>query len=155
MTTYAEMRETQQAEFNTFPIMFAFSDKQFEEGMRKLGLDPSDTDKVYTWSEVSGFYRRSDAPVLHEMLERHSREMEEAVAADPTGEGFILSMFAYELANHEYGYTRDLTGTLEALGLTEMEVNADPRLMRGLSLAIEAQRDPASKSYHIGKEKQI
>lgn len=141
MTTYAEMRAAQQAEFNTFPIMFAFSDIQFEEGMRRLGLDPSDTDKVYTWSEVNGFYRRSDAPVLHEMLERHGREMVEAVAADQTGEGFIYSMFVYELANHEYGYTGDVTDTLGALDLTADAVKADSRLMRGLQLAINAQRD--------------
>lgn len=141
MTTYAEMRAAQQAEFNTFPIMFAFSDKQFEEGMRRLGLDPSDTDKVYTWSEVSGFYRKNDAPILHEMLERHGREMAEAVATDKTGEGFIYSMFVYELANHEYGYTGDVTDTLEALDLTADAVKEDPRLMRGLQLAINAQRD--------------
>ena len=142
ISTYAELRTAHQAEIDTFPIMFAFSDKQFAEGMRALGLEPSETDKVYIWREVSGFYRKSDADALHEMLERHEREMSGAIAGDATGGGFIFSMFVYELANHEYGYTLDVTDTLESLGLTMDEVQADPRLAHGLKLAVEAQRDP-------------
>ena len=41
-------------------------------------------------------------------------------------------MFYSELTNHEYGYTRDLTDTLEALGYTADDVNADKRLIKGL-----------------------
>jgi hypothetical protein len=50
-------------------------------------------------------------------------------------------MFNYELANHEYGYTQDLTDTLEALGLTMNEINADPRMANALKRAIAAQED--------------
>jgi hypothetical protein len=119
--------------------VFAFSDKQFEEGMRKLGLDPTDTNKVYSMPGTGGFYRRSDAHILHEMFDRHHKEMQEAIEADKTGEGFIFDMFNYELANHEYGYTGSITDTLDALGLTIDDINNNPLLARGLEKARKAQ----------------
>lgn len=139
MKNYAEMRSAQQTEMNAFPMKFAFSNEQFAEGMQELGLDVTDTDMIYSWREVGGFFRRSDAPALHSMLERHARELSEAIAGDPTGDGFIRSMFAYELANHENGYTGDLIATLDALDYTLDEINEDPRLAHGLKLAIAAQ----------------
>ena len=62
---------------------------------------------------------------------------ENAIAADTTGDGFIFDMFVYELANHEYCITYDLEDTLDALGLTPEEVNADKRLSHGLNKAIK------------------
>ena len=41
---------------------------------------------------------------------------------------FAYDMFRYELANHEYGYTYDTDDTVEALGLTYDEIDADPKL---------------------------
>lgn len=61
--------------------------------------------------------------------------MEEAIAGDKTGEGFIYQMFLYELNNHEYGYTGDTEEALDALGYTAEEVVADDRLNRGITLA--------------------
>ncbi len=139
MNAYAELRTRQQKEFNAFPMKYAFNQKQFERGMKELGLEPTDTDKIYK-SPGGGFYRKTDAPALHEMIERFDREMQEAIAADPTGEGFILDMFDYELSNHEYWYTMDITETVESIGLTMDEINADERLHKGLILAIERGR---------------
>lgn len=48
MNAYKVLKEKRQQEVNSFPIAFAFSDQQFDEGMRKLGLNPTDTDKVYS-----------------------------------------------------------------------------------------------------------
>jgi hypothetical protein len=124
-----------QEEVNNFPMFFAFNNKQFDEGMRELGLDPKDTDKIYRLGSTGGYYRKTDAPALREMFERHSKEMEDAVKADTTGEGFIYDMFIYELANHEYCITYDLEPTLDALGLTLDEVNENPALLAGLKKA--------------------
>lgn len=90
-------------------------------------------------SGTGGFYRRSDADKLREMLDRHEREMSEAISQDTTGNGFIFDMFDYELANHEYTYTGSLTDTLEALDLTLDAVNANPALRHGLKKAREGQ----------------
>lgn len=135
MNRYAELKRCQQAEFSAFPMQFAFSDRQFAEGMAALGLGPTDTDKIYK-APGGGFYRREDSPRLEEMMERFDRELAEAIAADETGEGFIYEMFLYELDNHEYGYTRDTEETLDALGYTAKQVLGDPRLKRGIEKAV-------------------
>lgn len=139
MITYRELRQKHQREVNDFPFMFAFNDKQFEDGMKKLGLDQSDTDKIYRYGNTGGFYRREDAPGLREMGDRHEREMDDAMNADPTGEGFIKEMFSYELSNHEYVITGDVTDALDALGFSMDDVLKDQRLVHGLELARKAQ----------------
>ena len=48
MESYRELRDRQQKEFNELPLGFSFSDKQFDEMMKKWGLDPEkDLDKIY------------------------------------------------------------------------------------------------------------
>ena len=136
MNSYYELKQKQQKEFNDFPIAFAFSEEQFNEGMRKLGLKPTDTDKVYKIG-FNGFIRKTDSAAFAEMTKRHGLEMEQAIAGDETGDGFIYDMFRYELDNHEFGYTWELEPTLEALGLTMEEIEADARLKHGLEKAIK------------------
>ena len=134
MNRYAELKQRQQAEFDAFPMQFAFSQKQFAEGMAALGLSPTDTDKIYK-APGGGFYRREDGPHLEAMMERFDRELAEAIAGDKTGNGFIYEMFLYELDTHEYGYTMDTEETLCALGYTAKQILGDPRLKRGIEKA--------------------
>lgn len=136
MNKYSELKNKHEKEVNAFPMFFAFSQKQFEEGMAKFGLKPDETDKIYKLGSTGGFYLRSDSKKLVEMFTRHERELKEAIAADETGDGFIYDMFNYELGNHEYCITWDLEPTLDCLGLTLEEVKADARLYHGLSKAI-------------------
>lgn len=131
MNQYQALKEKQQAEVEAFPMFFAFNRKQFEEGMRSLGLKPTDTAKIYKLGNTGGFYRKSDSSAFHDMFTRQAKEREEAIAADPTGDGYIFEMFDYELANHEYNYTHDPEPTLRSLGLTMEMVKADPRLLHG------------------------
>lgn len=140
MNKYRELKARHEKMMNEFPMFFAFSNKQFEEGMAKLGLNPDETDKIYKLGGTGGFYRKSDSDKLKEMFATFDREMKEAIAADETGEGFIYDMFNYELANHEYCITWDLEPTLDALGLTIEEINADERLLKGLKKAIKNNR---------------
>ncbi len=136
---YLEIKRRHQQEIDDFPMAFAFSREQFKEGMASLGLTPDDTDKIFKLGDTGGFYRRTDAPALRALFDRHEREMSGAIAADETGEGFVFEMFDYELANHEYCITGDVSDTLEALGLTREKVNTDPRLKHGLAKARNAQ----------------
>lgn len=46
MNQYAASRQRQQEESDSFPMRFAFSDRQPAEGMAELGLEPTDTDKI-------------------------------------------------------------------------------------------------------------
>lgn len=135
MNKYRTLRDRQQKEFNEFPMFFAFNDQQFDEGMRKLGLKPTDTDKIYRIDYTGGFYRRSDAKAFRDLIDRHAQEMEEALKNDVDGTGFIYDMFLYELGNHEYCITYDLEPTLDACGLSVDDVNNNPALLAGLKKA--------------------
>lgn len=132
MNKYTELKSKHQAEVNAFPMFFAFSDKQFEEGMAKFGLTITDTDKIYKLGSTGGFYLRSDSQKLKDMFERHAKEMDDAIKND---DQFVYEMFLYELANHEYCITYDFEPTLDACGLTEDEVAKDWRLLKLLKKA--------------------
>ena len=87
-------------------------------------MTPSDIDKIL--SIGSGVYiRKTDSAAFTEMMARHAAEHQQAIDGDITGDGYIYQMFAYELANHEYGYTYDLDDTLEAAGVTLEEVQLE------------------------------
>ena len=132
---YQILKDRQHKEFNAFPMGAAFSQQQFAEMMAKWGLLPTDTDKIL---HIGGgcYIRKTDREAFHELVDRLDREKQEAIAADKTGDGIIKDMFLYELANHEYCITYDLDDTLDALGLTVDEINADPRLLHGLEKAL-------------------
>ena len=136
---YHAMKEKHQAEVNTFPIYFAFNKEQFSKVMSKLGLAPEDTSKIIAVGDTGGFIRKTDVATFHEMLIRHARELTDAIAADKTGEGFILDMFRYELANHEFSYTGEIDDTLDALGLTPQDFDQNPALRHGLQKACGEQ----------------
>jgi len=145
MNAYQELKDKQDKEFAKFPIFFAFNDEQFKEGMAKLGLTLADTDKIYKFGRTGGFYLRTDSERLHNMLTGFDKELQDAIAADTTGEGFIFDMFNYELANHEYVITYDTSSSLDALGLTLEDIEKDQRLQHGLKLAKQRQREEYEK----------
>ena len=135
MNKYKQMKDRHSKEIHAFPMFFAFNDQQFAEGMKKLGLAPTDTKKIYRFGSTGGFYRKTDSEELKSMLLRHSLEMDEAIAEDTTGEGFIYDMFLYELANHEYCITMDYEDTFCSLGLTAEEIYGKTALVAGLEKA--------------------
>ena len=136
MNAYQQMNDRQQKEFDAFPIGAAFSNQQFQQMMEKWGLTVNDTDKICS---IGGgcYIRKTDKEALRDLINRLNNEKENAIAADLTGDGFIFDMFVYELANHEYCITYDLEDTLDALGLTPEEVNAEKRLSYALNKAIK------------------
>lgn len=132
---YKELKSKQQKEINDFPFIFAFTNKQLEEGMKKLGLNKDDTEKLYSLGSGT-FIRKEDSKKMDEMFNRHKQELKATINEDATGDNFIFDMFNYELANHEYCITYDVNDTLEALNLTIDDVKNDERLKYGLSKAI-------------------
>ena len=136
MNAYQEMKARQQKEFDAFPMGAAFSNQQFKDMMEKWGLTVNDTDKIIS---IGGgcYIRKTDKEALCALINRLNNEKENAIAADLTGDGFIFDMFVYELANHEYCITYDLEDTLDALGLTAEQINADKRLTHSLNKAIK------------------
>lgn len=136
MNEYYNLKQKQQKEVNEFPMFFAFSNNQFVEGMVKLGLDPSDTDKIYSIG-AGGYIRKSDSKRLSNLFDKNEAEMQKAIDEDITGLGFVYDMFLYELNNHEYGYTLDVEDTLNALDLSYDDIINNPKLSVGLNKAIE------------------
>lgn len=141
---YDKLREIQQARFDSWAykhMFFAFNQDQFREGMAKLGLDPEkDQDKIYRISG-GGYYRKEDAAALHEITEKNYNELQKAIQADRTGEGFIYEMFVSELYNHEYGYTGNTADTLDALGMDPEDIENSPALSHGLAKAAAYVRE--------------
>lgn len=133
--SYRELTNKHQKEVNEFPMFYAFSNKQFEGGMRKLNLQPDEEDKIV--SVGMGFTRKTDAPRFYFMLAQHTFEHKAHIANDKVGDGYIKQMFTAELFNHEYAYTEELEDTLAACNITADEINNNAALRNGLSLAIK------------------
>ena len=133
MNSYLALEKAQAKEWNAFPLGFAFSDKQFKEMMEKWGLRPDETDKIYSIG-AGGFVRKSDADAFHEMVERHERELKNA--REENKDDYLFNMFDYELANHEFGYTGDVTDTLDALCLTMDEIMENKAMREASNRAV-------------------
>ena len=116
-------------------MAFAFNNEQFKEGMEKLGLDVTETEKILSLSG-GAFIRKTDVGAFNAMFDRIRAEENEARKNDD----YLFQMFSYELSNHEYNYTNDLTDTLRSLGLTVEEVKASKQLGDALLKAINNSR---------------
>lgn len=135
METYLQMKERHREELESFPMMFAFSKEQFAEGMKKLGLEPTDTKKICSVGG-GGFIRKTDGDALGDLFEKFHAEEAEARKSDE----YLLQMFSYELNNHEYCYTWDVVPTLSSLGLTLEQVKANAQMNKALCLALDEVR---------------
>ena len=118
MNAYKQLKDKHQNEMDAFPLGAAFSKEQFEKMMQGWGLTVNDVDKICSLG-CGCFIRKSDKERFLEMSARFKKEMQDAIAADKTGDGFVYEMFLYELANHEYCITCDYEETFDALSLTE------------------------------------
>lgn len=135
---YLELKKKHQDMVNNFPTFYAFSNKQFEEGMEKMGLKMNETDKICSVG-MGGYILKTDVQAFNDMFKQIDEGMKSAINHPETGEQFIYEMFNYELANHEYSYTRELDSTLDALGMSIEDIKKDERLLRGLEKARKNQ----------------
>lgn len=131
---YSELKNKHQKEFDSFPMFFAFNKKQFEQGMRKIGLEPNEKSKICKFPG-GGYLKKTDAKSLKELIDHREKEISDAIENDKTGEGFIFDMLTYELSNHEYVITGSTEDALDTLGLTQENVDKNPLLQKGLELA--------------------
>ena len=138
MNPYLKLKQKHQREINAFPLGFAFNQEQFDKMMAKWNLTSEDTDKIYSIGG-GGYVRKCDSDALSELLDKHAREV--TAARMENKDDYLYHMFNYELANHEYSYTGDLTDTLDALDLTLEDVIADPRMDEALKRASRHQME--------------
>lgn len=129
MNKYTAMRDRHGRLINGFPMAFAFSNKQFEEAKKKLGVEsPEELLSI----PGSGMIRKTDQGAYTDMLVQISNESAEAELDDE----YMYQGFLYELANHEYGYTYDTTDTLAVFGLEPEYLEEDERLRKIMDRAI-------------------
>lgn len=136
MNSYVEFMRAQQKEFDDFAnehMFFAYNQKQFDEGMQKLRLKPTDTDKLYS-GFAGGYYKKEDAGELHNILSKHQQELKRGLKDGD----FAYDAFYSELANHEYCITYDPDEAFSALGLTVEEVMSDQVLSKAY---LKAKKD--------------
>jgi len=106
---YQGLRKKQEKEFNELPIFWAFSNEQFERGLKKISAQSHDLIAL----GAGGYMKKADIPALESLLEKHKKETEQAMLDD----AFALAAALYELDNHEFGFSRDLQAALDALGV--------------------------------------
>lgn len=125
---YLELKKKHEEETNEFinkKAFFAFSDSQFDEGIEKLGIKKEEVEEKIVSFGYGGYCKKEDINELAEISKKHINETIEAEKDDD----FVLGAVYYELGNHEYGYTRDLTDTLQALGMIK-QYKEDERINR-------------------------
>lgn len=141
MISYEKLRARQQKELNALPIGFAYNDKQHEEMIKKLGV--ATKDELYRGH--GGYYRKVDADLINNTLERLAKELEEALK----DYDFAYGAFLYEFANHEYHISREPGYVLEAIGLEyDWDNGACPELTNNPMLAaafVRARKDFLAK----------
>lgn len=98
---YLDMQKRQQDELSNFPIAYAFSEKQLEEALEKLGATRSECVSYMGHGDVM---KRTDVPAFKAMLKRHAVELHEALKEDKE---FAEAAFLYEMDNHEYAINWD------------------------------------------------
>lgn len=107
---YSELLKAQSDAISAFPCAFAFNDEQLKQAMEKLWVSNiSELCTGYGWV----LYKKTDAPALKALTEKLDHDKKECLK-NPDN---LKSAFIYELNNHEYGYTFDISDTLIALDL--------------------------------------
>lgn len=138
METYKEMKDRHQAEVNALPLAFAFSRDQYHKKLKEWNISEEEARAgAIVGIGGGGFVRAEDHNKVLATFRRIEDERRAAIEADHDGTGFIYEMFLYELANHEYGYTGDVSETLDALNITEADLNSSEAMQTGLKRAAE------------------
>lgn len=121
METHKKLKAAHSEEINNFEgIFFAFNDEQLSEGLKKLGL-PEDCNPSEHLAAIGagGYILKTRVADFGAMFKRHDAENKE-LRKNPKE---LVKAIAYEMANHEYGYTGEIEDTLEALDISPGDVD--------------------------------
>jgi len=131
MQTYLELKKNHEKEINNFPMLFAFSKEQFEEGKKKLNWSP---DEEVVSIGMGGFIKLEDEQHFIDMIKRQEKEHFDNILASTE---YVYHMVKYELANHEFGYTYETEDALETCGLTQTFLKENPTVLETVKKAIK------------------
>lgn len=131
MGKYIEYKDEFEKTVNDFPMMFAFSNEQLEQGKKQLGV--SDNKELLSIGD-GGFIRKTDRQAYLDMVDYLKEKLQQGLFND---DEFLYEAFLYELGNHEYCITYDLTDMLDTLCLDEEQVRNNPRMNKILNTALD------------------
>ena len=126
METYKQLKERHEAEVNSFIkeyCFFAFSNDQFEDGMKELNLDPTAEKNLIARIPGGGFVLKEHLDEFNELLDRHKNETRAGITAEPDGKGFLYQLLTAEMFNHEYGLTQNDEEALSYTPLTAEDLD--------------------------------
>lgn len=135
---YREMKNRHAAEMNAFSkanMFYAFSDDQFNAGLRKLGIAPGTPDAVCRVAG-GGYVRAEKAEELADMLQRMDNEVDSSARSNPQ---FALDMFRAALNDTEYSYTGDSSEALGLLGYDISDILKDDVLQAAFKEATKTE----------------
>lgn len=124
------LQDKQKQELDAFiseNMFFAFNQKQFDEGLSKLG------NVKVTNIGMGGFCKADKASDFLLLMKRHKKERAE-YRRSLKDVNILKDMIKRELNNHEYTYTLDTEPAIAALEFTKKEINT-PEFKQALSLA--------------------
>jgi len=121
---YKELKDKHTKEFSEVPIFWAFSNEQFDEGLKKQGIVKGE--KLVSIG-AGGYLRKTDVPILDAVIKKHNAEKKEFRKQDKE----LIKAIEYELGNHEFIITYDPSDTIAELDL-DME---NERILKCFNIA--------------------
>ena len=106
---------------------FAFDEKQFNEGLAKLGIAPG-TEGALVSIPGGGYLLADRGQELKDLLSKNSQERADAIRDTDTGAQFAYDMFRAALNDTEYSYSEDEEDALQRLGYSMQDIESDPIL---------------------------
>ena len=137
---YGIVRNKHQEEFNRFTkdkAFFAFSDEQFLEGIKGMGMTLEEAKKNLASLGYGMFVPKKYLKEYRSMDNRHFNQSK-MFMSNPD---YAYAAFLYELVNHEYGYTYDPEDAVMSLGYSLDEVERNPVLREALHRAMRRIED--------------
>lgn len=134
---YAVFTAQQQKKVDDFVnanMFFAFNNQQFEEGMKKFGLNSkkdSDLKKVCR-TFGGGIILKEKLEEYHTLFDQLADEKHAYICES---EENAYDAMLYELQNHEYCVTLDPSDAIRDLGLSVDEINGNEMLKKAFSKA--------------------
>ena len=107
---YQELKTKHAKILSEFPMFFAFSNAQLEEGIKKTQTSAEFLCRV----PGGGFIRKADKDAFKAMLSGFDTDRKDCFADD----AHLTEALRYELGNHEYGYTGNATDALNTLEMS-------------------------------------
>ena len=110
--------------------IIAFSDEEFNEKLKEHDLTKDEIISI----GAGGFIKKEHKDLYLELLKNIKRN--NAFQQIKHDDIEVKKAFIYELSNHEYCVTYDVNDALNALGITEEEIQKDVRLKKLLKESI-------------------